>query len=251
MFTLAGSRPRSRTAAMVTTAKASLISHRSTSPTLQPVLASSFCMAPTGAVVNQAGAWAWVVWPTIRAMGRAPIRSAVEARISTRAAAPSEMELELAGVTVPSLRKAGLRLGIFSTLALGGCSSSLICTSPLRPATVTGATSQAKEPSWMAAWARRVEAIAQASGGLLAVAILQTVEEHVVDHLAVAQAVAAASLGQEVGSVAHRLHAAGHHHLVAAGRQQIVGQHGRLHPGTAHRADGGAAGGQRQAGVEG
>lgn len=35
-------------AAMVTTAKASFISRRSTSPTDQPASASIFCMAPTG-----------------------------------------------------------------------------------------------------------------------------------------------------------------------------------------------------------
>ena len=39
-----------------TTANASLISHRSTSPIAQPVFASSFSIAPTGAVVNCAGA---------------------------------------------------------------------------------------------------------------------------------------------------------------------------------------------------
>ena len=41
--------------AIGTTAKASLTSHRSTSLTLQPALASTFCVAPTGAVVNQFG----------------------------------------------------------------------------------------------------------------------------------------------------------------------------------------------------
>ena len=150
-------------AAMVTTAKASLISHRSTSAVVQPVLASSFCIAPTGAVANRLGWWAWVVWPTILAIGVRPLAAAVEARISTSAAAPSEMELELAGVTVPSLRKAGLRVGILSRLALGGCSSEAMVTSPLRPATVTGAISHSKEPSLMAAWARVSEVTAQAS----------------------------------------------------------------------------------------
>ena len=39
----------------------------------------------------------------------------------TSAAAPSEMELEFAGVTVPSFLKAGLSVGIFSIWAFGGC----------------------------------------------------------------------------------------------------------------------------------
>ena len=47
-------------AAMVTTAKASLISHRSTWSVVQPAFASTFCIAPTGAVVNSAGSCAWV-----------------------------------------------------------------------------------------------------------------------------------------------------------------------------------------------
>ena len=41
--------------------------------------------------------------------------SAVDLRISTSAAAPSEIELELAGVTVPSFLNAGLSVGILST----------------------------------------------------------------------------------------------------------------------------------------
>ena len=41
----------------------------------------------------------------------------------TRAAAPSDIELALAAVTVPSLSKAGRRVRIFSRFAFGGCSS--------------------------------------------------------------------------------------------------------------------------------
>ena len=43
------------------------------------------------------------------------------------------------------------------------------------------------------------------------IGILEPVEEHVVDHLAMADAGAAAHLGQNVGGVGHALHAAGHH----------------------------------------
>ena len=39
------------------------------------------------------------------------------------AAAPSEIELELAAVTVPPSRNAGLSVGIFSGRPFGGCSS--------------------------------------------------------------------------------------------------------------------------------
>src|SRR5262249_33686038 len=51
-------RPRSCMAAMLTTAKASLISNRPTSLLDQPTVASSVLIAATGAVVNRAGAWA-------------------------------------------------------------------------------------------------------------------------------------------------------------------------------------------------
>ena len=43
--------------------------------------------------------------------------------MSTNAAAPSEIELEFAAVTVPSLRNAGFNPGIFAAFALPGCSS--------------------------------------------------------------------------------------------------------------------------------
>ena len=65
----------------------------------------------------------------------------------TRAAAPSEIELELAAVTVPPSRKAGFRVGIFSGRALGGCSSVLTSVSALPAFTLTGVISQAKSPS--------------------------------------------------------------------------------------------------------
>jgi hypothetical protein len=80
-------------------------------------------MAPTGAVVNQAGLLG-VGGVTQDAGERREARMlGRERRISTSAAAPSEIELELAAVTVPSSRKAGLSCGILSKLALNGCSS--------------------------------------------------------------------------------------------------------------------------------
>ena len=150
-------------AAMVTTAKASLISYRSTSVAVHPVFANNFRMAPTGAVGNSAGASAYVAWPTMRASGLNPSFSADAARISTRAAAPSEIDDELAGVTVPSLRNAGLKVGIFSRLTANGPSSLSSTTSPCLPATLTGATSQSRLPSLLARLARVVERMANSS----------------------------------------------------------------------------------------
>jgi hypothetical protein len=110
-------------AAIVTAANASLTSQRSTSLTPQPVRFRTFWIAPTGAVVNQFGACAWTLWPTIRAIGLTPRRAAVDSRISTSAAAPSEMLDDVAAVIVPSFLNAGFRPGILSSLALNGCSS--------------------------------------------------------------------------------------------------------------------------------
>ncbi len=140
---------------MGTTAKASLISNRSTSSRLQPLRASTRWIAVTGALVNRFGAWAWPAWATMRASGLRPRRSASDWRISSRAAAPSEIELELAAVTVPPSRNAGLSVGIFSGLALGGCSSAAIRRRS-RPAGASTATiSSAKWPASIACCARR------------------------------------------------------------------------------------------------
>ena len=59
----------SRSANIVTTANASLISKRSTCSTVQPTLSSSFRIASTGAVVNHSGCWLNVAAPTISATG--------------------------------------------------------------------------------------------------------------------------------------------------------------------------------------
>ena len=77
----------------------------------------------------------------------APRFSASLSRIRTSAAAPSEIELELAAVTVPPSRKAGFSVGILSGRALGGCSSVATSVSDLPAFTLTGAISQAKSPS--------------------------------------------------------------------------------------------------------
>ena len=96
----------------------------------------------------------------MRAIGLTPRRAAVDSRISTSAAAPSEMLDDVAAVIVPSFLNAGFRPGILSSLALNGCSSNLITVSPALPGTLTGAISQAKLPSSLACFERSVESIA-------------------------------------------------------------------------------------------
>ena len=99
----------------------------------------------------------------MRASGLAPRFLASDSVIITSAAAPSEIDEEVAAVTVPSLLNAGRRVGIFSTFTLNGVSSSATTSSPLRPLTVTGAISSLNSPALEARTARSVEVFAYAS----------------------------------------------------------------------------------------
>jgi hypothetical protein len=89
-----------------------------------------------------------------------------------------------------------------------------------------------------------------AHGAARLVGVFQAVEHHVVEDAVVADAVAAAGLGQQVGRVGHAFHAAGHHHLRAARQQHVVREHGRAHARAAHLAQGDGAGALGQAALE-
>ena len=67
--------------------------------------------------------------------------------------------------------------------------------------------------------------------------VLQPVEEHVVLHLGVAEACAAAHLRQQVGRVGHAFHAAGDDDVLAAHMQGVEAHHDRLHARAAHLVD--------------
>ena len=120
-------------------------------------------MAPTGAVVNHSGSCALLAYARIRASGLRPRSEAVAALITTSAAAPSEIEEELAAVTVPSLLKAGFIVVILLTSQVPGVSSRATTVSPLRPFTVTGVTSTSNSPACSACIARRTDSVAKAS----------------------------------------------------------------------------------------
>ena len=89
--------------------------------------------------------------------------------------------------------------------------------------------------------------IAHRSAGLIG--ILQPVHHHVIDDAVMTGAIAAAGLGQQIGRVAHALHAAGQYDLRRAGMDDVVRQHGRLHAGATDLVDGGRAGGVGQFGA--
>ena len=110
-------------------------------------------------MVKADGACACAACATIRATGFCPLAAATLSRVSTSAAAPSEIDELVAAVIVPSLAKAGFSVGILSGMPLPGCSSVSTMTSPLRVATVTGTISSAKAPLLIASLARRSDSI--------------------------------------------------------------------------------------------
>ncbi|CFM66585.1 Uncharacterised protein [Bordetella pertussis] len=71
------------------------------------------------------------------------------------------------------------------------------------------------------------------------VGILQAVAVHVVEQLAVPEPISLARLGDQMRRIAHRLHAAGQHHIGRSGAQHVMRQHGGLHARAAHLAQGG------------
>ncbi len=89
------------------------------------------------------------------------VTAANSSSISDGAAAPSEIDDELAAVTEPSSAKAGLSVGILSGRALRGCSSVSMVSSDLRVLTVTGTISSAAAS--VAARARSRDVMANSS----------------------------------------------------------------------------------------
>ncbi len=162
---------------------------------------------------------------------------AADSRISTSADAPSEIDDELAAVTVPSLVNAGCMPGILLTSHLNGVSSWSTTVSPLRVLTVTGVISDANAPDATACSERFTDSVAKAScicaretvlrrgrireaaHGLAVERTLQAVVEHVIENLAVTHAITATRLEQQVGRVGHGLEPAGHRDVDVAGAQ--------------------------------
>src|SRR5215469_1641501 len=180
----------SRMAAIATTANASLISYRSASFGFQLRRASTFLMAPPGAVVNHSGSWAWLAYASTRASGFRPRARAAAPLASTSAAAPSEIEEELAAVTVPSLPKAGFMLGMRLTSQVPGVDGAH---GALHRLGGEGILLRAAEVVFAG------EHFGESAHEAPVPRALQAVVEHVIEDLAVAHAIAAARLGQQVG----------------------------------------------------
>ena len=256
-LTFSCGRESSCIAAMVTTAKASLISKRSTSARDQPVLSISFRKAPIGAVGNWLGACAWVAWALIVAKGARPRLSASERRMRTSAAAPSEIELEFAAVTVPPSRKTGFKKGILSSLALSGCSS---CETIL-VAVLAGLDRDRRDLFLKSAVVDRLlrplqrgdgEGVLRGAGELKAfgavfresahrqmraIGILEPVEEHMIEEFAMPHAVAGSGAVEQIGRVGHALHAARKDDSRASRADAVMRKHDGFHARTAHLID--------------
>ena len=73
------------------------------------------------------------------------------------------------------------------------------------------------------------------------VSVLETIEEHVIEHPTVAHAISAACPVQQIRRVGHALHTTRNDHLGTPGQQLIMGQNGCLHARAAHFVQRGAA----------
>ena len=220
--------PRSFCAAIATTAKASLISNRSTSPTLQPTLSSSLRIAGIGAVVNHGGSWLWVAWPLISARIGRPSRSAsdrrariqrsgavgirrrggrrdgavgAEGRLQSRDLRGIDLQRML--VIVDDARTGLSGDGDRRDLGLEGAALDRLAGAGQRLDRI-GVLVGAGE---LIGLSGGLAEIAHRAAGL--VGVFKAVHHHVIDDAVVADAIAAARLGQQIGRVGHALHAAG------------------------------------------
>ena len=198
-----------------------------------------------------------------------PSSSALAADITITAAPPSEICEALPAVIVPSLSNAGCSAPSDSAVVPGRTPSSVSTSigSPLRWGTCTG-DDLLGQPAVLDRRRRllvagRREGVLALPGdlGLLVVAlggeahgdvvegIGQAVVHHRVDQRHVAEAVAGAGAGQQVGGLGHRLHAAGHHDLGVAGLDHLVGQVDGVEPREADLVDGRRRHGHRDPGL--
>src|SRR3989449_182349 len=116
MFTLAGSSRSSRMQAIACAANASFSSIRSICSIESPVRLRTFCVAGIGPSPMQLGSTPATAVATTRATGVTLPRPPPSFPVSSNAAAPSLIPLELAAVTVPPVRNAGLSCATASSV---------------------------------------------------------------------------------------------------------------------------------------
>ena len=246
-------------AIIATTAKASLTSKRSTSSTLQPARASALRIAGTGRGGEQAR-----LMGVGAVAGDAGDRRQAQ-RLGHRGAHQHQGRGAVAdrggvgGGDRPVLGERRLQgreswPGRPSAAARRRRRSRPACARRPAPERSRGRRRRSRPPPWPGAgsrWRRRPsprgrtdrlrrallgEGAHQLAG---VIGVLQPVEVHAVADHVVADAGAAAVLGQQVGGVGHALHAAGDDDLGGAGGQRVVRHDRRLHARAAHLVDGG------------
>jgi Kef-type K+ transport system membrane component KefB len=156
-LTRSGSSLSSSMTAMACAANASLTSTRPRASACQPALASSRVSAGTGPIPMKSGWTPAEALPAYLAIGSAPAADAARSDISSRPAAPSFSGEEFPPVTVPSLRKAGLRAASSSRVRSARIPSSAVTSVPPPapvPGTITGTISSASAPAAAARAAR-------------------------------------------------------------------------------------------------
>jgi hypothetical protein len=170
------------------------------------------------------------------------------ARVSTKAAAPSEIDEEVAAVIVPSLAKAGLSEGILSGLPLPGASSVSTTVSPARLLTVTATISLGAAQRF-----DRVVVLVLAGqlvlvGGVLResahrparlVSVFEAIEEHVIVGSVMPDPRARAVLLEQIGGVGHRLHSTRDDQIDRPGGECFGAHDHRLHARSANLVYGG------------
>ena len=191
-------------------------------------------------------------------------------RATITAAPPSEICDALPAVMLPALSNAGRSAPSDSAVVPARTPSSSLKRrgSPLRWGISTLTISASNRPSFWARAARSCDVAASSScaiaGDACALRVLlgagahgdlvdgaeQAVVHHRVDQGTVAHAVALTGLGQQVGRLGHRLHAAGHDDVGLARLDVEIGEVDGVDAREAHLVDGGGRDAERDAGVD-
>jgi len=177
----------------------------------------------------------------MRARGASPWRRTASSLATTSAAAPSAIVEALAAVIVPPASKAGRSpgsdgydLGAEAPLGDRGLRAAIA----LRGEAVLRLAANAERARRPLGGAAHVEVV---------VRVPEAVEDHRVDHPAVAEALPLARLGQEVRRAAHALHPARSDHVRLAEPDRLRRQHHRHQARAADLVHGERPVGRRQA----
>src|SRR6266568_257403 len=253
---------------MPTAANASLISIRSRSPTARPALPSAWLIALDGCDCSELSGPATLPCAPISASQVSPNSCAFSLRITTTAAAPSEICEDVPAVIVPSLANAGRSLASASTVVSARMPSSSRHSigSPRRCGMSTGAISSSyavllRECGPLVRAGRELvlllagqpEASVDAVRRLPHRDVVEDVGEPVVGHrvqnLDRAVLVTRSRLRQQVRRVGHRLLTAGNDDVELAGPDELVGKRDGVQARQADLVDRDRRDGQRDAGL--